>query len=159
MAFIYIQVLPLHWFKFGAWWRRAYFVLYIYILEILYIGQISKRRRAPVFGFIMQITTTHSTWSDTRNSQNSFYRNFVWRSSRNFPKIPQSQEMPVCLQIVVQMYPLEPIQRELSLFFFSQKWHIRTLTDLKKTPTCEMFWSFKRPYSCPVCTTRCILWI
>ena len=28
-----------------------------------------------------------------------------------------------------------------------------------KTPTCEKFLSFKRPETCPVCTTRCSLWI
>ena len=36
---------------------------------------------------------------------------------RNFPKIPQSPEFIVCLQIMVQMYLSLPMQRELSLNF------------------------------------------
>ena len=35
----------------------------------------------------------------------------------NFPAIPQSPELSVCLQIVVQMYLLELLKRELSLLF------------------------------------------
>ena len=46
----------------------------------------------------------------------------TWKFSQNylviFQKFYKSPELPVCLQIVVQMYLLEPIQRELSLIFF-----------------------------------------
>ena len=38
-------------------------------------------------------------------------------SSPYIPRIPQSPELPVGLKIVVQMYLLEPMQRELSLIF------------------------------------------
>ena len=35
-----------------------------------------------------------------------------------FPKIPQSPELIVCLQIVVQIYLSVSMQRELSLYFY-----------------------------------------
>ena len=77
---------------------------------------------------------------------------------RNSPKIPQSQVLPVCLQISVQMYLLEPMQRELSLIFqrHDKLGHLEHFVEYVSTFTFNSLTWFLQ--TCSNCTYMIFLW-